>query len=107
MNGPLTQELKAIIVNKGLVVTGRLRDSIEVYTNLKGNTMTVDIRCADYFKYLNEPYALLSTFTESATFKIEMQNGLAPWIESIVQSTLEGIPVDFPNPRVIILLNGV
>jgi len=65
----LEKTLKDIIVEEGLVDTGRLRDSVKV--SIRNNE--IDISVEDYFKYLDKDYKLTEQFENSKAFDVAVK----------------------------------
>jgi hypothetical protein len=105
MNPELTQELKSIIVNKGLVDTGRLRDSIKVDVRSNESTIQVDVTAEDYLKYLIEDYNIIQEFTNSQKFSQEIQKILEPLLAVQVEKALFSTE-EIKIPRVFLTING-
>ena len=105
MNAALSSLLRSIIVSKGLVNTGRLRDSIEVFTNVTSDRIQIDVRSVDYLKYLTEEYSIIKDFTEASEFSREIQKMLEPIFINQVQNALFNIE-DLKIPRVFLTING-
>jgi uncharacterized protein with ATP-grasp and redox domains len=79
----LEQALKDIIIQEGLVDTGRLRDSVKI--SIRGNE--IDISVEDYFKYLDNDYKLTEQFENSKAFDVAVKR----LQESIAQDILKNI----------------
>ena len=105
MNAALSSLLKSIIVSKGLVDSGRLRDSIQVFTNVTPDRIQIDVRSVEYLKYLTEEYSLIKDFTEAREFSQEIQKILEPIFIKQVQNALFNIE-DLEIPRVFLTING-
>lgn len=105
MNAALSSLLRSIIVSKGLVNTGRLRDSIEVFTNVTSDRIQIDVRSVDYLKYLTEEYSIIKDFTEASEFSREIQKMMEPIFINQVQNALFNIE-DLKIPRVFLTING-
>lgn len=105
MNSELTQELKSIIVNKGLVDTGRLRDSIKVNIVDSDSTIQVNVTAEDYLKYLVEDYNIIQDFTNSQKFSQEIQKILEPLLAVQIEKALFSTE-EIKIPRVFLTING-
>jgi hypothetical protein len=80
----LTEKLKRIIRDKGLVDTGKLTRSIKVNVTKRSNSIEITIETEDYFKYLDDKYGITKAlFTEQLYTDIENRIGRA--IETAVQ----------------------
>jgi hypothetical protein len=77
----LEDALREIIVNEGLVDTGKLRDSVSVEVN----DNEIIISTEDYYKYLDNDYALTQQFENSPLFNNaikRLEEGLVENIEN-------------------------
>lgn len=105
MNAALSSLLRSIIVSKGLVDTGTLRDSIQVFTNVTSDRILIDVRSVDYLKYLIEEYGVIKAFTDAREFAQEMEKIMQPIIVTQVQNALFNIE-DLEIPRILLTING-
>jgi len=77
----LEDALREIIVNEGLVDTGKLRDSVSVEVN----DNEIIISTEDYYKYLDNDYTLTQQFENSPLFNNaikRLEEGLVENIEN-------------------------
>jgi len=103
-NSLLTNSLKQTITQLGLVNTGKLRDSIIVYIDVKSDTVLMDVKSEDYIKFLIEPYNIVETWVEKPGFKDALSLLLESWL--IIKITNElGKTLNW-NPKLTITFNG-
>jgi len=106
MNDVLTNAFRQIIIKEELIDTGLLRDTVVVSTNLAGPILMVDIDAQDYVKYHLEDRRLVQQWSDRTDVQEELERLLAPVIEEMFQSTLDGMNVDPTLLAVRVSVNG-
>jgi len=106
MNDVLTNAFKQIIIKEELIDTGLLRDTVVVSTNLAGPILMVDIDAQDYVKYHLEDRRLVQQWSDRTDVQEELERLLAPVIEEMFQTTLDGMSVDPTLLAVRVSVNG-
>ena len=106
MNDVLTNAFKQIIIKEELIDTGLLRDTVVVRTNLAGPILMVDIDAQDYVKYHLEDRRLVQQWSDRTDVQEELERLLAPVIEEMFQTTLDGMSVDPTLLAVRVSVNG-
>lgn len=106
MNKELTILLKNIIQRKGLISSGKLLNSIQVYVILR-NDIQIDIKCVDYFKYLFEKERIYESFIEDQIFSQEISKIFIDMFNNEIESILNNENYNENNDlKIYITING-
>lgn len=109
VNTTLTKLFKSVIIKEDLIDTGRLLNSIVVFTNVSDTgAIVINVDCEDYIKYHLVDYRIINQFTNNNIFELEIEDMIAPIIESSIQDIVDNPSLETTNinPSVIILVNG-
>jgi hypothetical protein len=108
-NQNLTLSMQDVIRHHDLIDTGKLLNSINVYTDLDGLNITIDVKSEDYIKYHLEKYNIVGTLENMTSFKKEIENILSQQYTEILDNLFNNNEdVDFDmDPTITILINGL
>ena len=108
LNNTLTTVFKDVIKSSGLVASGKLLNSIKVFSTVENFNVKIDIISEDYLKFLVDKYNLIEKFQSNLYFVKEIENILQPELEGLVQKILDAQAVEIDIiPTVTVLLNGL
>ena len=81
LSDALTDAVKKVIKDKGLVATGKLYNSIRVIPQYSNGKLELGIEAEDYFEFLDEKYQIMETVLKDSRWDSAIEDVMFNIIE--------------------------